>query len=98
MRRAHRVDTTQESIVRGLRTVGARVTDLSMVGAGVPDLLVSYRGNWHVLEVKGPKGELTPDQVEWWNRQEAPVHIVRDLDEALAIIHKKRIKLQFGQS
>ena len=52
MSRAKRVDANQGEIVDALRAVGAKVQPLHMVGEGVPDLLVRYRGDLHLVEVK----------------------------------------------
>ncbi len=66
-RRGHkgRVDKNQPEIVKALRAVGATVTSLAPVGDGCPDLLVGYRGETYLMEVKTATGKLTPDQVKW---------------------------------
>lgn len=92
MRRAAKVDDNQPDIVKALRSVGASVTSLAAVGDGVPDLLVGYRRETHLLEVKdGAKAKsaqrLTEAQVDWhatWTGR--PAVIVRTVDEALAAI------------
>jgi len=53
VRRAAHRDKSEPGIVEALRGVGAHVFKLS--GAGVPDLLVYFRGRWMPLEVKTPK-------------------------------------------
>lgn len=77
MSRAKRVDANQSAIVSALREIGAFVQPLHMVGQGVPDLLVIYRGKIHVSEVKDggkPKSarKLTEAEIEW--QQEAGRH------------------------
>jgi hypothetical protein len=52
--RSARTDANQAEIVAALRQIGVEVTDLSAVGGGVPDLLLSYRGYWLLAEVIGP--------------------------------------------
>lgn len=94
MRRAAKVDGNQGQIVEGLRSVGASVEPLHQVGKGVPDLLVGYRGQNHLLEVKdGSKRpseqRLTPDQVKWHARWSGRVVVVRSLGEALEAIGVK---------
>lgn len=91
MRRAAKVDANQAEIVAALRNVGAGVCDLSAVGEGCPDLLVSYRGAWTLLEVKDGKKPpsartLTQDQVKWHARHTAKVHVVKSVDEALSAV------------
>lgn len=90
MRRAARVDENQAEIVLGLRKFGASVQPLHAVGQGCPDLLVGYKGN-HLLEVKNPekpKGDqqLTPRQVRWHEDWNGPIHVVRALEEAIAVL------------
>jgi len=75
----------------GLRSIGAEVTSLHAVGQGVPDLLVSYRGQWYLLEVKDGKKApservLTPDQKKWIQKQYAEVHVVETVEGALKAI------------
>jgi hypothetical protein len=96
MRRAARTDGNHAHIVDGLRKVGAHVEDTSGVGDGFPDLVVGYRGKWHLIEVKDgdlPPSErrLTPKQKVWHALVHgiAPAHIANNLDEALLIIGAK---------
>lgn len=86
--RAARADANQPAVVAALRKVGAIVYSLHRVGAGVPDLLVGFRGLTYLLEVKEPKGGvLTPQQIEFGlNWRGRPVSIVKSPDEALRAI------------
>ena len=66
MRRAAKVDQSQEEIVVCLRLIGASVQSMAAIGKGCPDLLIGYKGNWYVAECKtGEKAEFTPDQLQW---------------------------------
>jgi len=81
MRFAKRRDQNEPPIVAALRDRGASVTRLG--DAGVPDLLIGFRGRTKLVEVKlplGPRGglperreheggagDLTRSQVEWWS-------------------------------
>lgn len=90
--RAAKVDRNQPEIVAALRKVGAFVQSLAAVGQGVPDLLVGFRGETVLIEVKdGAKPassrQLTDDQVKWhaaWPGGRCVV--VKDVPEALAAI------------
>ena len=87
MRHIRKVDTNQKEIVRALRRVGCTVVDLSDVGRGVPDLLVSRAYRMWLLEVKAEKGTITPEQHAWNQRWSGPPPvIVRTVDEALAAV------------
>lgn len=92
MRRAARTDRNQTEIVTALRKVGAKVYSLAAVGCGLPDLLVAFRGDTVILELKdGTKPpsarQLTDDQIkfhaEWTG---GPLFIVNSVGEALAAI------------
>ena len=84
MRRAARTDANQTEIVQALRTAGASVTLLHMVGKGCPDLLVGHNGKTLLIECKTAKGSKTVDQIEWWDQWKGgPVAMVRDVDGAL---------------
>jgi len=86
MRRAARIDRNHVEIVEALRGVGASVQDLAAVGKGCPDLLVGYRGQNYVIEVKAPKGTATKAQVFWHADWRGDVRIVRSVDDALKVI------------
>ena len=87
-----RVDANQAEIVQALRQVGASVCYTHMLGQGVPDLLIGYRGVVYLLEVKdGRKSrsrrQLTEAEAEWhaaWRGR--PVDIVESVDDALRAI------------
>ena len=93
MRRAAKVDSNQPDIIKALRQVGARVQPIHAIGKGCPDLLVAYRDQWHVLELKDgakvpSKQVLTDDEERWHDEfgQQAPVHICNSVEAALRII------------
>lgn len=91
MRKA-KVDTNQEVIVQALRAAGATVQSLAAVGHGVPDLLVGFRNQTVLLEVKdGAKRpsqrRLTEDQIKWhgqWNG--GVLAIVDSAESALRVL------------
>jgi len=93
VRIAARVDSNQASIVKALRQVGAKVQPTHTLGKGVPDLLVAFRGNWFVLEVKDgekvpSKQALTEDEIRWHEEfgQQAPVFVCNSVESALRTI------------
>ena len=90
MRTRARVDANHGAIVAALRRVGCNVLDLSRVGAGCPDLLVSCRRRGGLpdlllMEVKTAKGKFSADQRKFealgW-----PVFVARSVEEALKIV------------
>lgn len=86
MRRAARTDANHTIIVNALRQVGASVQDLANVGKGCPDLIVGYRGNNYLIEVKMNRGKATLAQLEWHGAWRGQVAVVRSVDEALRLI------------
>ena len=95
MRFAARSDENQPEIVQALRATGAAVTSLHRVGHGVSDLLVSFRQQWHVFEVKNPDKpaadqELTLEQKKWIGLQRAPVIVVYRAFEAVDWLRRQR--------
>lgn len=97
---ARRRDVNEPSVVAALEAAGAAVERLS--GAGQPDLLVSWRNELYLLEVKNPDakgggkyntgdGALTATQTKWWSRWRGkPPVIVQNAEEALRAIGAKR--------
>ncbi len=84
-----RVDANQADITHALRQCGALVQTTHTLGRGFPDLLIAYRGVLALIEVKTPRGTLTPDETQWHAKwQDAPVYIVRDVDEIPDLLNK----------
>jgi hypothetical protein len=91
VRLAARTDSNQSEIVEAMRDMGAVVTFMHQLGKGVADLLVSWRQQWFVMEVKAsPREKLTPDQIEWIGRQRAAVVIITSPDEAVRFLQAVR--------
>lgn len=91
MRRAAKIDANQAAIVAALRSVGAGVQSLAAVGQGCPDLVVGFRGNCFLIEVKdGSKPPsargLTDAQLRWHALWPGQVAIAESEDDALRII------------
>jgi Holliday junction resolvase len=79
-------DENEVEIVNALRTIGASVAHLS--SKGIPDLLVSFKNKLYLMEVKKPKGKLTPEQIKFHENWKGEIHIVRTVDEAIKILNK----------
>ena len=88
---AAKVDANQPEIVKALRKAGASVSPTHAAGSGFPDLVVGFRGVNYLIECKDgsrpPSArKLTPDQEKWHGTWLGTVHIVCNIDEALAVI------------
>lgn len=91
MRLKARIDANQPEIVTALRSAGATVQPLHQMGAGCPDLLVGFRGQNFLLEVKDgaqpPSARrLTPIEANWIGTWRGWVFIVKNVSEALTAI------------
>ena len=81
MRRAARVDKSQNEIVYALRRIGARVAFIKQP----LDLLVGFRGRNILLEVKTPgQGRVTKEQQEFIDSWPGEAHIVETIEQAVA--------------
>jgi len=83
----HRADDNQKEIVDALRDIGVSVLVLSQVGGNCPDLLISWHGENYLIEVKAPKGKLSPGQKKFFDTWRGKVFIVRSVDEALELLN-----------
>ncbi len=81
-------DANQQAIIDALRAAGATVHSLHRVGGGCPDLLVGFRGQNYLLEVKNPDtyGRLGKKQLAWHKEWRGSVATVWDVEEALVAI------------
>lgn len=92
----HKPDGNQAAIVAALRAVGASVELITSASrrAGIPDLLVGFRGRNYLLEVKrpgsGPRGGgagvLSDDQRSWIASWRGSVAVVTSVGESLTAI------------
>ncbi len=92
MRRAAKVDSNQGEIVEALRAAGVSVQSLATIGNGCPDILASREPDMWLIEIKGAKGKLTPDQVAWIHGWRGVVHIVRGVDDALELVGVSQVR------
>ena len=84
-------DANEPEIIAELEAVGAAVVRLEPSVAGLPDLLVGYRGRNILMEIKqppGPKGgtshaPLSEDQVAFFQAWPGPCYVVRTPKQAL---------------
>lgn len=92
---AGKVDDNQRAIVAALRACGASVASLAGVGHGVPDLLVGWAGRTWLVEVKGRRGSLTPEQQQWhrdWRG--VPVVVATNAEEAVRALYLERVEAE----
>ncbi len=76
-------DSNEPEIAQAFRNLGCSVTALS--GKGVPDLLVEINRQWVLVEVKSPKGKLTPPQKAFFATATAPCYVATSLDDVTRI-------------
>lgn len=81
-----KIDANQPEIVAALRKAGVSVQSTASLGNGFPDLVAAKGSMTWMIEVKGPKGTLTPDQIKFIDGWRGTVHIVRTVDDALKLV------------
>lgn len=90
--RAAKIDANHEAVVTVLRAAGASVQSLAGVGKGVPDLLVGYKGQTLLMEIKdgfkAPSARLlNKDQLRWHGSWKGgSLAVVDSPDAALRIL------------
>ncbi|MBL8224483.1 MAG: hypothetical protein JNM50_04060 [Chromatiales bacterium] len=84
-RRTQHRDGNEPAIVQALEACGFVVERLPG-GGGVPDLLASRAGRWHLAEVKNPAGRNRTEQTQraFQARHLAPVVLLRTADDVQA--------------
>jgi len=86
-----RTDGNQKEIICVLRKLGVMVQDLSQVGDGCPDLLLSLLGRTYVAEVKyGLNWKLRATQERWHKRWLAPVVIFESSEQVVEWVNHLR--------
>jgi hypothetical protein len=83
---AKRTDANQREIVDALRQAGATVYCAHAVGHGFPDLVVGFREQNYLLEVKSEQNALTDDQLTFFAGWRGQVTVIRSTTEALRAI------------
>ena len=92
LRRASKIDCNQKEIVDALRKIGASVQSLASVGFGCPDLLIGFRNETFLIEVKKPSKTpserfLNEAQVKWHTTwRGSRVGTVKSIPEAFKFI------------
>jgi len=85
---ARRIDTNHAEVVKTLRSLGAGIVDMSRVGQGFPDLLVHYKGQCVLAEVKsGEAKKFTEAQLKFIGNWQGPAIVrINDVDGAIRLI------------
>ncbi len=83
--RAQRRDANEPAIIAALEAIGATVEPLPG-GNGRPDLLVGWRGQLWLIEVKLPGERLNSLQKQWHRAWKGKAHIAYNADHALMIV------------
>lgn len=84
MKYKYKRDGNEAEVVKAMEAIGATVNKIN--GRDIPDLLVSYRGKWFVIEVKTKTGKLREGQQRFQQVNCAPVYVIRTADEAIELL------------
>lgn len=92
-----KTDRNQKEIVDALRKAGFSVQDLSKVGKGCPDLLVSKYGCNYLIEVKdGLKSKLNECQVKWHLAWPGCIEVIHNTRELTGFINEVEFEFATG--
>jgi hypothetical protein len=83
---ARRVDFNHAVVKKAFKQMGCSVADLSRVGDGVPDLLVSILGVNVLVEVKSDGGVLNKKQIEFCKTWKGPLAVVKSVKGAALLV------------
>ncbi len=86
----HRTDHNQAEIIKAFEALGCSVFDLSNVGGGLCDLLVGLVGINLLVEIKNPKGKLTPAQTDFFKNWRGQKTIITTQAEAIHLVARTR--------
>lgn len=84
--RVRRIDSNQAAIRKAWLAMGGSWLTIAPDLGGEPDALVGWQGQDQLIEVKGPKGKVRPEQARWhasWRGR--PVAIVRTIEDLTAL-------------
>ena len=81
---AAKIDQNQPIIIEALEAAGAKVLNLSRLGGGVPDLLVTVGQRFSFAEVKYGREQLLPAQEDF--AKDWPVRVLRTPEDAIALV------------
>lgn len=91
MRNRHRRDNNHAEVKAAFEKLGCGVLDISQVGNGAPDLIVTCQRTLRFVECKDVGGVLSADQMAFPGRIKAPVYIVRSPETAHALVEHWRL-------
>ena len=87
MRHKASLDANHTEIVARLRQIGATVVDLAKVGKGCPDILVGFRGNTYLMEIKTKTGYVRATQEQFFRSWSGGhIAVVRSFDDAYNVL------------
>lgn len=77
MKYKRKTDVNHVEIIKELRAANFTVVDLSAVGSGIPDLLVSRNKRTYLVEIKSTTGILNTLQKEFRKSWQGKIYVVR---------------------
>lgn len=82
---AKRTDANQQVITATFNKLGYKVKDMSAVGQGFPDLIISKTGENILVECKTDAGKLSPAQIKFISEWNTAVYICRSVDDCVTL-------------
>ena len=92
MRQAARRDANEQEIIQAIKEI-ARVKNIEisifqLSQPGICDLLVGVPSGNFLIEVKGKKGKITPQQTAFFTSWKGPAYVTRSASDVKIIMEK----------
>ncbi len=89
---AKRIDANQKEIVATFRKLGCSVFVTSEIGKGFPDIVLGFRGDNYLIEIKDGKKplsqqKLTEQEQEFHREWDGNLCIIRSIEDAISFIN-----------
>ena len=78
-----KADTNHKQIADAFRKMGYSVADTHEHGNGFPDFIAAKDGYNHMIEVKSETGKLTPAELRFAEKWQAPIYVIRSVEQAI---------------
>jgi hypothetical protein len=89
-----RTDSNQKVITDCFRRLGYSIIDLSGIGGGCPDIEIGKHGINDLVEIKTENGKLNELQLAFAAKWNAPVYLIRSVDDIVDFDAGNKIKFQ----
>jgi hypothetical protein len=84
-----RTDNNQRLIMNAFKKLGYSVFDVSVLGRGFPDLIVSKNRKNFLIEIKNEKGKFTEVQLKFYKYWQGDIFCIKNYNDLEMFIRNK---------